>query len=195
MPVSKRLRYEVLRRDGHACRYCGATAPEVKLTVDHVVPVALGGTDQPDNLVTACADCNSGKSATPPSSALIADVSAETLRFKTYLDEAMKILMAEHSQVRDYVDAVGEHWHTWVNGLDEPFPLPSTWEESAEAFFKRSVPLELIRYAIDKSTANSRIGQYDKWRYMCGIVWRTLDDQLEVARQIQTAVEEATNGA
>lgn len=34
MAVSKRTRYEVLRRDNHACRYCGASAPEVKLTVD-----------------------------------------------------------------------------------------------------------------------------------------------------------------
>lgn len=28
MAVSKRTRYEVLRRDNHACRYCGARAPE-----------------------------------------------------------------------------------------------------------------------------------------------------------------------
>ncbi|MGC7224589.1 HNH endonuclease, partial [Mycobacteroides abscessus subsp. massiliense] len=43
MAVTKRLRYEVLRRDNYSCRYCGRSAPEVKLTVDHVVPVALGG--------------------------------------------------------------------------------------------------------------------------------------------------------
>jgi 5-methylcytosine-specific restriction endonuclease McrA len=29
--VSRRLRLEVLRRDGHTCRYCGAQAPDVKL--------------------------------------------------------------------------------------------------------------------------------------------------------------------
>ncbi|AWN05089.1 HNH endonuclease [Gordonia phage Easley] len=40
MAVSKRLRYEILRRDNHTCRYCGATAPDVPLTVDHVVPVS-----------------------------------------------------------------------------------------------------------------------------------------------------------
>lgn len=33
MAVSKRLRYEILRRDDHACRYCGDRAPDVKLTV------------------------------------------------------------------------------------------------------------------------------------------------------------------
>jgi 5-methylcytosine-specific restriction endonuclease McrA len=63
MAVSKRLRYEILRRDNHTCKYCGATAPTVPLRVDHVTPVALGGTDTPDNLVTSCEPCNSGKSS------------------------------------------------------------------------------------------------------------------------------------
>ena len=40
MPISKRLRYEILHRDNHACRYCGASAPDAVITIDHVVPVA-----------------------------------------------------------------------------------------------------------------------------------------------------------
>src|SRR5438045_4098958 len=68
--ISKRLRYEILRRDNHACRYCGATAPDTPLTVDHVVPTALGGGDDPTNLVTACADCNGGKTSTTPGAEL-----------------------------------------------------------------------------------------------------------------------------
>lgn len=64
MAVSKRLRYEILRRDSHTCRYCGASAPDVPLRVDHVTPVALGGTDTPANLVTSCEPCNSGKTST-----------------------------------------------------------------------------------------------------------------------------------
>ncbi|MFF8482376.1 HNH endonuclease [Streptomyces antibioticus] len=64
MAVSKRLRYEIFRRDNHTCRYCGASAPNVPLRVDHVTPVALGGSDKPENLVTSCEPCNSGKSST-----------------------------------------------------------------------------------------------------------------------------------
>lgn len=45
MAVSTRLRYEILRRDNHQCRYCGGTAPDVKLTIDHVIPETLGGND------------------------------------------------------------------------------------------------------------------------------------------------------
>lgn len=84
MAVSKRLRYEVLRRDNHACRYCGATAPDVKLNVDHVIPKSLGGIDTPTNLVTSCADCNSGKTSSLPNADPIADVDQETFRQDAY---------------------------------------------------------------------------------------------------------------
>src|SRR5690242_10107126 len=71
MAVSKRTRYEVLTRDNHTCRYCGGVAPDVVLTVDHVVPTALGGSDKPDNLVAACKDCNAGKASTSPSASTV----------------------------------------------------------------------------------------------------------------------------
>jgi len=61
--VSARLRFEVLKRDSHRCQYCGAAAPFVQLEVDHIVPVVAGGTNRPDNLITACRRCNAGKSA------------------------------------------------------------------------------------------------------------------------------------
>lgn len=64
MAVSKRTRFEVLRRDDYTCRYCRST--ENPLTIDHVVPEALGGGNDPSNLVAACRDCNAGKSSTSP---------------------------------------------------------------------------------------------------------------------------------
>jgi len=58
------LRFSILRRDGWQCKYCGRTpADGVKLHVDHIVAKARGGLDNPDNLITACVDCNLGKSA------------------------------------------------------------------------------------------------------------------------------------
>jgi hypothetical protein len=60
--VKKSLRFSVLRRDGFRCVYCGATAKEQKLHVDHVYPKSMGGTDDESNLVTSCEPCNLGKS-------------------------------------------------------------------------------------------------------------------------------------
>jgi 5-methylcytosine-specific restriction endonuclease McrA len=54
-PVSRR---EVLRRDSHRCQYCGNTK---HLTLDHVIPRSKGGQHSWDNVVTACATCNSLK--------------------------------------------------------------------------------------------------------------------------------------
>lgn len=59
--MSQRRRFEILSRDNYTCHYCGRSAPEVVLHVDHVKPVARGGKGDDANLVTACADCNLGK--------------------------------------------------------------------------------------------------------------------------------------
>lgn len=66
--ISKRLRFEVFKRDGFQCQYCGATPPGVLLHCDHINPVSLGGATDIDNLITACEPCNLGKSNIPLSS-------------------------------------------------------------------------------------------------------------------------------
>lgn len=63
--LSKRLRFEIFKRDGFKCLYCGVTPAQKVLRVDHVKPVAEGGTDDPPNLVTSCFDCNAGKGPVP----------------------------------------------------------------------------------------------------------------------------------
>jgi hypothetical protein len=58
------LRFSILERDGFKCRACGRSPREhnIKLHVDHIVPIAKGGLTEPRNLHTLCQDCNSGKS-------------------------------------------------------------------------------------------------------------------------------------
>jgi hypothetical protein len=61
--IPQGVRFDVFRRDNFTCVYCGASSPDVVLECDHKVPVAKGGKDDQENLVTACFDCNRGKSA------------------------------------------------------------------------------------------------------------------------------------
>lgn len=60
-PISKKTRFEVFKRDRFQCQYCGRSAPDVVLNVDHIKPVAGGGGSEIMNLVTSCAVCNAGK--------------------------------------------------------------------------------------------------------------------------------------
>jgi hypothetical protein len=47
-------------RDGGRCRHCGAQA---ELQYDHIIPVAMGGSSNPENLQILCGPCNRRKSA------------------------------------------------------------------------------------------------------------------------------------
>lgn len=62
--ISKRVRFAVLHRDGFRCRYCGSGGEGITLHLDHSLAVANGGSNDIENLVTACADCNLGKGVT-----------------------------------------------------------------------------------------------------------------------------------
>lgn len=103
MAVSRRLRFEILRRDKHTCRYCGASAPDVPLTVDHVIPTTLGGGDEPSNLVTACQSCNGGKTSIAPDSELVVDVQQDALRWKRAMEWATTSYMLERAVLNESV--------------------------------------------------------------------------------------------
>lgn len=59
--IPQKVRFEVFKRDSFTCQYCGQGAPDVVLHIDHINPVAGGGTNDIMNLVTSCVDCNLGK--------------------------------------------------------------------------------------------------------------------------------------
>ena len=79
--ISQKTRFEVFKRDSFCCQYCGRSAPDVTLEVDHIHPVADGGKNDIMNLVTACYECNRGKGAR-----LLTD-NAEVSKQKAQLDE------------------------------------------------------------------------------------------------------------
>lgn len=116
--LSKKLRFQILERDNFACRYCGRGAPEYRLAVDHVMPVALGGSNHPSNLVAACAACNHGKAANmlDASSADrpgLMPLPSQTVR---YLDFASRVAAIRWSEDADdptvlYELMVGWHLH------------------------------------------------------------------------------------
>lgn len=61
--ISKKLRAQILTRDGRRCRMCGRTvdSDRVKLHVDHKIPREWGGPTTAKNLWSLCSACNEGK--------------------------------------------------------------------------------------------------------------------------------------
>jgi hypothetical protein len=55
---SKMIRKVLIQRDGERCKFCGTTD---KLTIDHIVSIYQGGSDDLDNLQLLCSSCNSRK--------------------------------------------------------------------------------------------------------------------------------------
>lgn len=197
MAISKRLRYEILRRDNHACRYCGGAAPDVKLTVDHVVPQALGGRDEPSNLVAACSDCNSGKTSMPADAAVVEDVAADAMRWA----EAMRIVATGRAvsrmEVQERYDHFQLNWNNWkytYMGEEKTIPLPTDWKRSVDQFLAAGLEMEDLEELIEVAmTAKTR----DEWKYFCGCCWRRISDAQEHAGNIvalQLAREAEQNG-
>jgi 5-methylcytosine-specific restriction endonuclease McrA len=48
------------------CYYCGRKVPREELTMDHRIPLALGGTSSRENIVPACKECNTKKKTLLP---------------------------------------------------------------------------------------------------------------------------------
>lgn len=60
-----------------ACHYCGKLFSPRELTMDHILPLARGGTSVKSNLVPACTVCNRDKRLDSPLDALFAAIAAE----------------------------------------------------------------------------------------------------------------------
>lgn len=182
MSVSKRLRYEILRRDGFTCRYCGASAPDVALEVDHIIPVALGGTDNPRNLVAACVDCNSGKASSAPDSDHIADADAADLRWSQAMREAAAQMQNEERLWDDGVQAFIHEWSAWKFPNGSICDLPADWRTRIRHMLRAGLPQPIMVELVETTMANN--GVSDPWAYFVACCMRRIDAIQERASEI-----------
>lgn len=193
MPVSQRLRYEILKRDSHACHYCGACAPDAKLTVDHVVPTALGGTDEADNLVTACHDCNAGKSSTHPDAETVVAVSEEAERWAAAIQQAAAEALAEHQTDAQRHAWFLDEWRDWDKTCDH---LPDGWAKTLDHWLAAGLPQPILVDCLTIAIGNRSISHRNVFAYMGGIARKKIEKLQERAQQIIADHEEAdTDGA
>lgn len=177
MAVSKRTRFEVLRRDNHTCRYCRAT--DAPLTIDHVTPVALGGTDDPSNLVTACRDCNAGKSSTAPDAETVAQVAEDAIRWAKALRVAAQEAAANRDDERE---VLGEFYDMWNDTTGAN--LPADWEPTILRYLAAGLSMRDLQDAA--YIALGRLSPYSShhFRYFCGICKNKVEAIAARAREI-----------
>lgn len=179
MTVSKRARFEVLRRDGHACQYCGRLAPDVILHIDHVEPVALGGSDDPSNLVTACKDCNSGKASISPDAPFVQAVGAKAAAYALGMVDKMTRFRNSIQQGDDYVVEFEDNWNAYTyTATGKHAALPDDYELSLHRWFNMGIPSRLVSMAIKRAmTVSNKRGATPEFSYLCGIIWNQINAQ------------------
>lgn len=183
MAVTKRVRYEVLRRDNNTCRYCGGRVPDVVLTVDHVVPTALGGSDDPSNLVAACKDCNAGKSSSSPDASAVAQVNDDAVRWAAAMQAAAERYRLSRKQADALHTYVYDEWESYSKSYRRGrAELPDDFENTVDSWVRAGAPVELIEEAIAVAMRNKLVDTWNVWRYACGVVWTRLAQMQEEAK-------------
>jgi 5-methylcytosine-specific restriction endonuclease McrA len=188
-PIGKRLRFEIFKRDGFTCQYCGGRPPAVVLQVDHVIAVSHGGTNEIENLITACFECNSGKSdrnlADVPDS--IKQKIARQRESSEQISEYYKFLEQARQERERVVGELGSYWCDSIVSKSERGQW--TWSQdrkrSARRFLQSLNPNE-IRDAIDLAIlrlAPSLDDDSAAWKYFCGICWSKIRESRSDCRR------------
>ena len=180
MALGKKIRFEVFKRDKFTCQYCGSTPPKVTLEVDHIKPKSKKGSDEINNLITACFDCNRGKSnielnRMPRTLKINAELIEEKeLQYKEY----QKLLRRRNNRVKKEVNSINELYQYYFKDhyLKERFLLNSVKK------FINELGLETTKEAAEY--AFSKFGDCGGFytgndseqaiKYFCGICWHKI---------------------
>ena len=119
--ISKKMRFEVLKRDRFTCQYCGKQSPSVVLHLDHIKPVSKGGKNTLLNLVTSCVDCNLGKGARELSDeselekqkAHLSDLAEKQDQIKMMIDWRESMIDSDELLVTSVVKVIDKHLVNW----------------------------------------------------------------------------------
>ncbi len=173
MTISKKTRFEVFKRDGFRCGYCGGIPPKVTLEVDHIEPVSKGGLDDPINLITACFECNRGKGA----------VRLDQLPLSQKYE--VEILIEKEEQAREYHKYVGIREQRINEEIDMVLHILQSIERGGIYKLgnnkeRQSIKTFLKQLSFDEVFEAAEIAisrQHTQWyafKYFCGICWRKI---------------------
>ena len=175
--ISKKLRFDVFKRDAFTCQYCGSHPPGTILHVDHIDPVANGGGNDIDNLITACIQCNLGKGARSLSAV------PQTLKDKaSQIKEAEEQLRGYHAVIESQRERIEQDaWQVAdalkrgasENGFNKADFL------SIKQFIQK-IGLHECLDAAEVADARFPYSYNRSFKYFCGVCWNKIRDSAHV---------------
>lgn len=172
--ISKKTRFEVFKRDGFCCQYCSSRPPSVPLEIDHIIPVSKGGENDIDNLITACFECNRGKSdneLTNVPETISIKIETKKLALEQY-KQYKKILDKERKQMESDVSSVEDVYSSYYEG----WGFSDKFRVSVKKFIKYLGSEEVI----DSMETACNVIYYSEnkaLKYFCGICWNKIKER------------------
>jgi len=169
MAITKTLRFEVFRRDGFRCAYCGQAPPTVILEIDHVNPKVNGGEDSVNNYLTACYSCNHGKKGKPldkiPPQLIknLEDMKKEEKQLYDYQKWIKKIERRERKATKTLNEIYEKHFPTWK--------FNDTGNEQISKFLKM-LPLYEMETILKSSISKFAHSHSDAAFHFCAACWQ-----------------------
>jgi len=148
--LSKKIRFEVFKRDKFTCQYCGAKSPEVVLNVDHIDPVANGGNNEIINLITSCFSCNSGKSDRTLNDTSVVEKQRKQLELLQERREQIELMLEWKKSLSNFDNDVIDMIADYVNSKIQPLCINENGKQSVTKWLKK-FDTEKILDAIDIS--------------------------------------------
>ena len=141
--LTKKIRFEVFKRDKFTCQYCGRMAPDVVLNVDHIHPVAKGGTDEIVNLVTSCHACNAGKKDRLIDDSDVIRLQSEQLKELAEKREQLQMMAEWRRELSNLEDDVARFLcECWASAF-------GYWPDEAQDAIRKIARLSNMQDAID----------------------------------------------
>ncbi|MDD5571926.1 MAG: HNH endonuclease [Bacteroidales bacterium] len=171
--ITKKVRFEIFKRDNFTCCYCGRKPPDVMLEVDHIIPVAQNGNNDINNLLTSCFNCNRGKgknelnqmpNALQENIDILKEKQKQYLQYKKYIEKL-------HKESESDIEEIGLYFFKLFKKENTIFA--GNWKGSIKMFlqtFNKYEIIDAIDIAYSRISRKYTIKENDVFVYMCGVL-------------------------
>jgi len=170
--ISKKIRFEVFKRDGFKCAYCGQEPPAVTLEVDHIEPKSKGGKNDINNYVTACFDCNRGKRNIPLNK--IAPQIQQNLEVLKEKEEQLKEYRKFISKIEKRINKDIEEINAMYHKQFPKYILSEKFKQVSLKYFLNSLPKHEVIESLNIAIMHCPVNETEVIRYFCGVCWRKI---------------------